>query len=157
LCRCVRLQRTTRCCFAHAPRQGTVSTLFDNVGAVLSIMAAQPALVRLFPGLAAPAAERALVQWAQCGALGGMAVRALGNADINNGLPWPPEFCGWATAVMGASADEARLPLPSARLFLDTLASSASLRACSAPGVALLTADRARRSQLCGADDALSA
>jgi hypothetical protein len=127
------------CCFAHAPRQATVSALLDNVGVVLGIMAAQPTLVRLFPGLAAPASERALAQWAQCGALGGMAVRALGNSDINNGLPWPPEFCGWATAVMGASPEDAHLSLSSAQLFLNTLASSALAAACAAAGAALLT------------------
>ena len=122
--------RTAR--VAHAPRQATVSSLITNVGVVLDIMAAQPPLVRLFPGLAAPSAERALAQWAQCGALSGMAVRALGNSDINNALPWPPEFCGWATAVMGASPADAHLSLPSAQLFLSTLASSALAPACVA-------------------------
>lgn len=140
MCRCVNAAKQPAALLAHAPLlQATIKTLLDSVGLVLAAMAAQPPLLRLFPGLAASPADRALAQWAQCGALGGMAVRGLGNSDINDALPWPPEFCGWATSVMGAAPADAHLSLASAQLFLNTLASSASPRACSMAQCAFLT------------------
>jgi hypothetical protein len=110
-----------------------VSALLDGLAAVLGAMATSPALVRLFPGLAATPADAALAQWASCGALGGTPVRALGSDAVDAALPWAPEFCGWAQSVMGVSRAEAALPLPAAQTFLATLRSSAPrMRACHA-------------------------
>ena len=129
-------------CLAHArpaaAPQATVGTLVDGISAVLGAMAAQPALLRLFPGLAASPADAALAQWAACGALGGSPVRSLGSDAVNAALPWPPEFCGWAKSVMGASDADAALPLPAARTFLATLQSSA----CTLPAARARTPRR---------------
>jgi hypothetical protein len=102
-----------------------VSALLDGLAAVLGAMATSPALVRLFPGLAAAPADVALAQWASCGALGGTPVSALGSDAVDAALPWAPEFCGWAQSVMGVPRAEASLPLPAAQTFLATLRSSA--------------------------------
>ncbi len=129
-----------------------MASLLDGISSVLGAMAAQPGLLRLFPGLSGSATDVALAQWAQCGALGGMPIRALGSESVNAALPWAPEFCGWATTVMGVPLADARLPLPAAAGFLATLRSSACpRRTCALPAVTMLTwhDDVACRPQLC--------
>jgi hypothetical protein len=150
---------------AHAPRaQTTVSTLMTGLGGVLSALAAQPGLPRLFPGLSAPPADAALAQWAACATLGGKGVRDLGSDAINSALPWAPEFCAWAVSVMGVELADARLPLGAAATFLATLRSSAHNGAwvharthadVAAPPFVHPPCVWLIRPFICGADDAL--
>lgn len=95
-------------------------------GAVSQFVAQQPSLTALFPKLGSdPPDVLALEQWANCGALNGMPIQSLGIASLDELMPSPPEYCGWALSYMGASRADAWLPTATAAHLVALLNSSA--------------------------------
>ena len=100
-----------------APVQATVTSLLGGIDSVLGgMLAAEPSVRFIFPELAArDNSSWALSQWAACGVIGAP-LYSLHSAIIDEALPYPPEFCGWAQANLGLSQADASLPLPVAQV-----------------------------------------